>query len=77
VKKLGDICEIRKGEQLNRSTLNDNEYYPVYNGGISASGYTSDWNQIENTIIISEGGNSCGFVNFIKTKFWQGGHCSL
>ena len=45
------------------------------NGGVSPSGFTSQSNQNENTIIISEGGNSCGFVNFIKTKFWQGGHC--
>jgi len=29
----------------------------------------------ENTITISEGGNSCGFVNYCKTKFWLGGHC--
>jgi type I restriction enzyme S subunit len=75
VKKLGEICDIKKGEQLNRSTLNENDHYPVFNGGVLPSGYTGEWNQNENTIIISEGGNSCGFVNFIKTKFWQGGHC--
>ena len=75
VKKLGEICDIKKGEQLNRYTLNENDHYPVFNGGVLPSGYTGEWNQNENTIIISEGGNSCGFVNFIKTKFWQGGHC--
>jgi type I restriction enzyme S subunit len=75
VKKLGEIADIKKGEQLNRATLNDNDIYPVINGGISPSGYTNVFNQTENTIIISEGGNSCGFVNFIKSKFWQGGHC--
>jgi type I restriction enzyme S subunit len=75
VMKLGEVCDIEKGKQLNRSTLNQNDTYPVLNGGVSPSGYTNAFNQIENTIIISEGGNSCGFVNFIKTKFWQGGHC--
>jgi len=30
---------------------------------------------LENTITISEGGNSCGFVNYCKQKFWCGGHC--
>jgi len=30
---------------------------------------------LENTITISKGGNSCGFVNYCKTKFWLGGHC--
>jgi type I restriction enzyme S subunit len=75
VKKLGEICEIEKGEQLNRATLSENDTYPVLNGGVAPSGYTNVFNQNENTIIISEGGNSCGFVNYIKTKFWQGGHC--
>jgi type I restriction enzyme S subunit len=74
-KKLGDIADINKGEQLNRATLTEGDTYPVMNGGILPSGYTSNWNQKAGTIIISEGGNSCGFVNFIKTNFWQGGHC--
>lgn len=75
VKKLGDIANLKKGEQLNKSELSENDLYPVINGGIYPSGYTNVWNQEQETIVISEGGNSCGFVNFIKTKFWQGGHC--
>ena len=75
VKKLGEIGEISKGEQLNRDTLQVNDIYPVINGGIVPSGHTNIWNRKSDTITISEGGNSCGFVNFIKTKFWQGGHC--
>jgi type I restriction enzyme S subunit len=39
------------------------------------SGYTDKFNSDENTITISEGGNSCGFVSFMKSKFWLGGHC--
>jgi type I restriction enzyme S subunit len=38
-------------------------------------GYTDKWNTKENTITISEGGNSCGYINFIKSNFWSGGHC--
>lgn len=72
---LEEICVIKKGQQINKSTLTQDGDFPVMNGGISSSGFTSQSNQNENTIIISEGGNSCGFVNFIKTKFWQGGHC--
>jgi type I restriction enzyme S subunit len=45
------------------------------NGGMSPSGYTFKWNTAENTIVISEGGNSCGFVNYMTQKFWRGGHC--
>ena len=73
--KLKEISVIKKGQQLNKSTLSQEGDFPVMNGGVSPSGFTSQFNQNENTIIISEGGNSCGFVNFIKTKFWQGGHC--
>ncbi len=74
-KKLGDVFEIEKGAQLNRSTLDSDSEFPVYNGGIAPSGFTSSYNTQENTIIISEGGNSCGYVNYIKSKFWRGGHC--
>ncbi len=73
--RLGEVCEIKKGEQLNRLDLTEIGNYPCLNGGISASGYTNKWNTEENTITISEGGNSCGYVNFNRTKFWAGGHC--
>lgn len=72
---LGDISFISKGEQLNKKELSLSGTYPVINGGITPSGYTNHWNTIENTITISEGGNSCGYVNFIDKKFWSGGHC--
>ena len=72
---LGNVCNIKKGEQLNKLALEDAGDYPCINGGISPSGYTDKWNTEENTITISEGGNSCGYINFIKTDFWSGGHC--
>lgn len=72
---LGNVCDISKGVQINKVKLSQSGKYPVINGGITPSGYTENWNTIENTITISEGGNSCGFVNFLETKFWSGGHC--
>lgn len=74
-KKLGDIVEINKGEQLNKEELSETGEFPCINGGISPSGYTDKFNSNENTIIMSEGGASCGFLNIVKTKFWSGGHC--
>jgi len=72
---LSDIATIKKGKQLNAvDMISDGAYY-VMNGGITPSGNTDDWNTAENTISISEGGNSCGFVAFNKEKFWAGGHC--
>lgn len=73
--KLDDVCQLKKGEQLNKLDLEKTGEYPCINGGIHPSGYTNSWNTEANTITISEGGNSCGFVNFLKVKFWSGGHC--
>lgn len=72
---FGNLIELNKGEQLNKSELTLTGEYPDLNGGIEPSGYTNKWNVAENTITISEGGNSCGFVNLCKQKFWCGGHC--
>ena len=75
--RLGDVCEISKGEQLNRATLAEKGRIPVYNGGSSPSGYAEESNTAAESVIISEGGNSCGYVNFIHVPFWRGGHCYL
>ena len=71
---LGEICKIIKGEQINKLSLLENGKYYVLNGGISPSGYINTYNTLENTISISEGGNSCGYVKFNIEKFWSGGH---
>ncbi len=73
-KNLSSLCNIKKGSQLNKDTLTEVGIYPAINGGVNPSGYTTKYNTEENTITISEGGNSCGYVNFIKTNFWSGGH---
>ena len=72
---LEDVADIIKGKQLNRLQLSESGTYPCLNGGISPSGYTDKFNTKANTITISEGGNSCGFVSYMTTKFWLGGHC--
>ena len=73
-KKLSSLCSIKKGSQLNKDTLTEVGDYPAINGGINPSGYTTNYNTEAHTITISEGGNSCGYVNFITTNFWSGGH---
>lgn len=72
---LGQLSKILKGKQLNRIELTETGKYPCLNGGINPSGYTDKFNTKENTITISEGGNSCGYVNYMTSKFWLGGHC--
>ncbi|GIZ15816.1 restriction endonuclease subunit S [Capnocytophaga catalasegens] len=74
-KTLGEVCEINKGKQLNKTELKEEGKYPAYNGGKTYSGFTDKYNVEENTTIISQGGASAGFVNFITTKFWANAHC--
>lgn len=73
-KKESKIFTFEKGVQIDGTLLKNDLPYPIFNGGILASGYTSNYN-CENTVIISEGGNSCGYINYIHRKFWAGGHC--
>ncbi|GAA8089659.1 restriction endonuclease subunit S [Helicobacter pylori] len=71
--RLGDICEIVKGQQINKISLNNTDKYPVINGGIDFLDYTNKFNVSKNTIAISEGG-TCGYVRFMTSNFWSGGH---
>ena len=55
--------------------LSEHGMYYVMNGGTDPSGYYDNYNVEAYTISISEGGNSCGYVQFNKCPFWCGGHC--
>ena len=76
-RKLGDIAQINKGIQRGKqeisSVRNELNPYPVYNGGKKASGYTDEYNR-ENSVMVSEGGASAGYVNYYSGKYWSGGH---
>lgn len=73
--KLGDYIILYTGEQLNKANMFKMGSYPVINGGVSASGFVEAYNEQANTITISQGGASAGYVNFIKVSFWAGAHC--
>ena len=73
--KLKNVSNITKGEQINSEELSKSGSYYMLNGGTEPSGYLEKYNTLENTITISEGGNSCGYVKYNKYKFWCGGHC--
>ena len=73
--KLKQLAYIIKGDQINNDQLLSNGSYYMMNGGASPSGYLDSYNVSENTISISEGGNSCGYVQFNSSPFWSGGHC--
>ena len=73
--QLGNVAKIQKGQQINGKELSEIGSYYVMNGGVVPSGYLEDFNTPANTISISEGGNSCGYVQYNGVPFWSGGHC--
>ena len=73
--KLVDICRIEKGQQIETSRLNDAHRYRYINGGVKESGYYDSFNSNEECVLVSEGGASCGYVNYINEPFWCGCHC--
>jgi type I restriction enzyme S subunit len=72
--RLGKLAQINKGQQLGKLDMIPTGSYYVLNGGMTPSGYTDKYNTEANTISISEGGNSCGYVNLNREKYWSGGH---
>ena len=73
--KLGQVAEIVKGKQVNGTELLEQGDYYVMNGGTFPSGWLNKFNTEANTISISEGGNSCGYVQYNTSRYWSGGHC--
>ena len=73
--KLKDVASFSKGQQINGDNLLSSAKYAYLNGGTSPSGYWNEYNIPANSIAISEGGNSCGYVNYMQTPFWCGAHC--
>ena len=73
--KLSDLTKYSKGVQINGDNLIDDGKYIYLNGGINPSGRWNEANVDCNTITISEGGNSSGYVNYLTEPFWCGAHC--
>ncbi len=74
-KKLKEICNIEKGKQIDTKLLDDSNSYRYINGGIKESGFYNDFNTSGEAVLISEGGASCGYVNYVNERFWCGCHC--
>jgi type I restriction enzyme S subunit len=60
---------------LNGENLLSVGNYYVMNGGITPSGFYDSYNTPGEIISVSEGGNSCGYVQYNDLPFWSGGHC--
>ena len=74
-KRLGEVISIYTGTQFNKRNMLEVGNYPVINGGVNPSGYTEEYNEEKNTITISQGGASAGYVAWQEKRFWAGAHC--
>lgn len=67
--KLGDICDIRKGQLITEKTAAGGEF-PVIAGGINPSYFHNRPNRGKNTITISASGANAGFVSFHRNPIF-------
>jgi type I restriction enzyme S subunit len=74
-KTLGEVCNVTIGEFVHKNKQNDKSPYPVYNGGTSFTGFYDEYNNLENTIVISARGANAGYVNKVIRKYWAGNSC--
>lgn len=72
---VGNICKTTIGVFVIKTKQNDLSPYPVYNGGVSYTGFYDEYNNEANKIVISARGANAGFVNNVKTKYWAGNSC--
>jgi restriction endonuclease S subunit len=68
-KKLGEVCEIKNGTQLDKKNM-VNGIYKVYGGGKQIVGYHNNFNRESGHIIIAATGNYSGFVTYSNNPFW-------
>ncbi|OXZ36689.1 hypothetical protein B9N56_08515 [Finegoldia magna] len=74
-KEIKDIANVSIGEFVHKSKQNPNAEYPVFNGGITNTGFYDEFNRTANKIIISARGANAGFVNRVFSNFWSGNSC--
>lgn len=73
MKKLGEVCEFKNGQNITRERLISGEY-PVVGGGKKPLGYHNEFNVDENTILISKDGAYAGYISKYPTKVFVSNH---
>ena len=75
LKKIKDISKVTIGEFVHKNSQFESGKYPVYNGGITNTGYYDKYNNEGKKVIISARGANAGYVNRINEKYWAGNSC--
>ena len=73
--ELGEIAKVTIGEFVHKDKQSENAEYPVFNGGISNTGYYNDYNEEKDKIIMSARGANAGYINRVFVNYWAGNSC--
>ena len=72
-KKLGEVCEIKTGQAINKNKIEKNKgIYPVINSGKDPLGYINIWNTEDDPIGITSRGAGVGSITYQPGKFYRG-----
>lgn len=74
-KELQKLCNVSIGEFVHKNKQREDAIYPVFNGGISNTGFYDEYNNEGNKVLVSARGANAGFVNKIETRYWAGNSC--
>ena len=73
VKKLGDLSNMKSGENITSKTISELDIYPCY-GGNGLRGYTHKFTHNGDFALIGRQGALCGNVQYVKGKFFASEH---
>ncbi|MEB2786510.1 restriction endonuclease subunit S [Algoriphagus persicinus] len=71
--KLKYLVSMKSGNTITSDTIEDFGDYPVY-GGNGLRGYTSNFTNEGNFVLIGRQGALCGNINYAGGKFWASEH---
>ena len=77
IKKLNEIVKIKGGGNVRGKENFLNGDYLVIGGGIKPCGVYTEWNTLENTVIISGVGANCGYASLYNVKTYLNNSHSL
>ncbi|MFJ1378103.1 restriction endonuclease subunit S [Capnocytophaga canimorsus] len=72
-KTLGEVCEIRTGQGINKRMILDNAgEHPVINSGREPLGFINKWNTEDDPIGITSRGAGVGSITWQEGKYFRG-----
>ena len=76
VRRLKTICSMKSGNGITSMSIEPLGEYPVY-GGNGIRGYTSDYTNDGDFVLIGRQGALCGNVHVVRGRFWASEHAVI